>query len=181
MWNRQQDDAPEAKVTDNPPVSSPAESQPPPPRKTAPQAAVLGPSITIQGTLAGDEDLLIEGRVDGEIAFKNHTVTVGKSGRIKADLHCKNIYVEGQVHGNLYGDDVVVVKTSAKVNGNAVAPRVSLEDGCHFHGSIDMQPKSQKSAERQRSRAEDRPRTSHKNQQSDQTADTQAVSANPGR
>ena len=139
MWNRQQDE-PEGTETEEskPTPVAPTQSQP----VRSSQAAVLGPSITIKGTLSGDEDLLIEGRVDGEVAFKKHTLTVGKSGRIKADLHCKKIFVEGQVNGNLYGDEIVVIKTSAKVHGNAVAPRVSLEDGCHFHGSIDMQPKS---------------------------------------
>ncbi len=135
MWNRPQEEESETAQTEPTPVNKP--SQPVSSRQTA----VLGPSITIKGTLAGDEDLLIEGRVEGEVSFQKHSVTVGKSGRIKADLKCKNIYVEGQVYGNLYGQEVVVIKTSGKVNGNAVAPRVSLEDGCHFHGSIDMQPK----------------------------------------
>lgn len=137
MWNRQQDPDPEAE--------HPIETKPPetPGKPASPRAmAVLGPSITIKGTLAGDEDLVIEGRVDGEVSFPRHTVTVNRSGRIKADMKCKNVYVEGQVRGNLYGEEVVVIRASGKVNGNAVAPRVSLEDGCHFHGSIDMQPKS---------------------------------------
>ena len=139
MWNRQQDQDPRAEPTD---TAQPVES---PTARSAPtrQTAVLGPSITIKGTLAGDEDLVVEGRVDGEISFPKHTVTVSKSGKIKADLKCKNIFVEGQVRGNLYGEEVVVIRTSGLVNGNAVAPRVSLEDGCHFHGSIDMQPKAQ--------------------------------------
>ena len=103
--------------------------------------AVLGPSITIKGSLSGEEDLLIEGHVEGEITFKNHAVTVGKRGRVDADLNCKSIYVEGEVRGNLNGEDLVVVRKSANVKGNAVAPRVSLEDGAQFHGAIDMQPK----------------------------------------
>ena len=135
MWNRQQDEDSETQQPEPAPVSTPT-----PPVSTG-QTAVLGPSIKIKGTLSGDEDLLIEGRVDGEVSFRNHTVTVGKTGRVKADLTCKNIYVEGQVNGHLYGEEVVVIKRSGKVNGNAVAPRVSLEDGCHFHGAIDMQPK----------------------------------------
>jgi len=104
---------------------------------------VLGPSISIKGSLSGEEDLLIEGHVEGEVSFKRHAVTVGKRGRVDADLYCKSIYVEGEVHGNLYGEDLVVVRKSAHVKGNAVAPRVSLEDGSQFHGTIDMQPKPQ--------------------------------------
>jgi len=139
VWNRQQDQDSQSESTDTGlPVESPA-ARPAPTRQTA----VLGPSITINGTLAGDEDLVVEGRVDGEISFPKHTVTVSTSGKIKADMKCKNIFVDGQVRGNLYGEEVVVIRASGKVNGNAVAPRVSLEDGCHFHGSIDMQPKAQ--------------------------------------
>ena len=128
MWNRPEEESasPQPEPTDAPTPRSKA------PTVASGQPAVLGPSIKIKGTLSGDEDLLIEGRVDGEVSFKKHTVTVGKSGRIKADLTCKN---------NLYGEDVIVIKESGQVNGNAVAPRVSLEDGCHFHGAIDMQPK----------------------------------------
>jgi len=142
VWNRQEEES-------ESPQSEPTEASTPRPTArtvSSGQPAVLGPSIKIKGSLSGDEDLLIEGRVDGEVSFKKHTVTVGKSGRIKADLTCKNIYVEGQVNGNLYGEEVVVIKKSGRVNGNAVAPRVSLEDGCHFHGAIDMQPKQKTEA-----------------------------------
>ena len=136
MWNKPQQE-PDAIPTPQPdPTPSPA----PPPVKSE-QQAVLGPSIKIKGSLSGEEDLLIEGHVEGEISFKKHTVTVGKRGRVDADLYCKSIYVEGEVHGNLYGEELVVVRKSANVKGNAAAPRVSLDDGCQFLGSIDMQPK----------------------------------------
>ena len=123
-----------------------ADSQPQPtPPTAAPgqthRPAILGPSITIKGTLSGEEDLLIEGHVEGEVSFKKHAVTIGKKGRVDADMYCKSIIVEGEVNGNLYGDDLVVVRSSARVKGNAVAPRVSLEDGAQFQGAIDMQPK----------------------------------------
>ena len=136
MWNKPQEESdaiPTPPAQPTPKVSSPAGK---PERQ-----AILGPSISIKGSLSGEEDLLIEGHVEGEISFKKHAVTVGKRGRVDADLYCKSIYVEGEVHGNLYGDDLVVVRKSAHVQGNAVAPRVSLEDGSQFHGAIDMQPK----------------------------------------
>lgn len=138
MWNKNQSEtepqAPEPKPTP-PPVSNP---NPSPPRSE--RQAVLGPSIKIKGSLSGEEDLLIEGHVEGEVSFKSHAVTVGKRGKVDADLYCKSIFVEGEVHGNLYGEELVVVRKSANVKGNAVAPRVSLEDGSQFHGAIDMQP-----------------------------------------
>ena len=170
MWNRQEEESSSVE-TEPAPVVAP--SQPVSHRQTA----VLGPSIKIKGSLAGDEDLLIEGRVDGEISFPKHTVTVGKSGRIKADLKCKNIYVEGQVHGNLYGQEVVVIKTSGKVNGNAVAPRVSLDDGCHFHGSIDMQPKSKNEGSENRVNKSETRTTSPSTHKNEDLAKPKSVSA----
>ena len=139
MWNKPQQDSDAIPTPQqpSPPPSSPAPARPE-------RQAILGPSITIKGSLSGEEDLLIEGHVEGEISFKRHAVTVGKRGRVDADLYCKSIYVEGEVHGNLYGEDLVMVRQSAHVKGNAVAPRVSLEDGAQFHGAIDMQPKQTK-------------------------------------
>jgi len=102
--------------------------------------ASLGPSITIKGDLSGGEDLLIEGSVEGQVSVPKHGVTVGKSGRVTADVYSKTIVVEGEVKGNLFGDENVVVRQSGRVEGNIKAPRVSLEGGSTFRGSIDMEP-----------------------------------------
>ena len=102
---------------------------------------MIGPTILVKGDLSGEEDLLIEGRVEGKIELKKHNVTVGKNGRVKADVYGKIITIEGEVHGNLYGEDQLVLRQSSTVRGNIVAPRVTLEDGANFKGSIDMSPK----------------------------------------
>jgi cytoskeletal protein CcmA (bactofilin family) len=108
--------------------------------------ARLGPSLVIKGTLTGEEDLLFEGRLDGEIRLGTNRVTIGENGRIKADVFSKSIYVEGEVQGNLFGEDEVVIRRSGKVRGNVTAPRVTLENGSKFKGSIDMQPSTEKPA-----------------------------------
>lgn len=105
---------------------------------SAPRTASLGPSLVIRGTLSGQEDLLIEGRVEGEISLRKHNVTVGQKGRVKADIFSKSIFVEGEVHGNLFGEDQVTIRRSGRVRGNVTSPRVSLEDGSKFKGAIDM-------------------------------------------
>lgn len=102
---------------------------------------MIGSTILIKGDLSGEEDLLIEGRVEGKIELRKHNVTVGKNGRVKADVYGKVITIEGEVHGNLFGDDQLVLRHSSTVRGNIVAPRVILEDGANFKGSIDMSPK----------------------------------------
>jgi len=101
--------------------------------------AVIGPSITIKGDLSGEEDLVIQGRVEGTIHVKQFDVTVGKNGRIKADIYAKSIKVEGEVHGNLYGQEQIVIRKTGHVQGNISAPNVALEEGCRFKGSVDME------------------------------------------
>lgn len=101
--------------------------------------ATIGPSISIKGDISGRENLLIEGQVEGAIELRECDVTVGSKGRVTADIHGKRIYVDGEVTGDLVGEEVLIRK-SGRVEGNAKAPRVTLENGCHFRGSIDMQP-----------------------------------------
>ena len=115
------------------------------PQKTASSAprerALIGPTLLFKGDLTGEEDLVIEGRIEGKIELKKHNVTVGKNGRVKADVYGKVISVEGEVQGNLYGEDQLVLRQTSNVRGNITAPRVILEDGANFKGSIDMSTK----------------------------------------
>lgn len=117
-----------------PPQPSAARSQPPP----AKERALIGPSIEIKGNLSGGEDLFVEGRVEGKIELAQYSITIGSNGRIKADIKGRSIFVMGEVEGNLYGSEQIVLRQSSTVTGNLVAPRVSLEDGANFKGSIDM-------------------------------------------
>ena len=84
--------------------------------------------------------------MDGGVSNPSHRVIVGKSGRVKADVSARIIEVEGSVVGDLNGSERVVVAATGKVRGNIKAPRVSLENGAQFKGSIDMDPASVESA-----------------------------------
>jgi len=111
------------------------------PRTTVSQIrerAVIGPSIMVKGDLSGGEDLMILGRVEGKVKLEENNVTIGKEGRVHADIYAKIISVEGEVRGNLYGEEKIVVRKTGRVRGNLSAPRVGLEDGSNFKGSIDM-------------------------------------------
>ena len=101
---------------------------------------MIGSSIVIKGTVTGDEDLTIEGKVEGTIDLKSNVVSVGPSGRVKADINAKIVNIEGEVAGDISGNEKVVISKSGNVKGNIVAPRVTLEDGAIFKGSIDMDP-----------------------------------------
>ncbi len=101
---------------------------------------MIGPSIEIKGTVSGDEDLVVQGKVEGTIDLGDHQVTVGPSGSVTADIQAKVVNIDGEVSGDLTGGEKVVISKSGKVRGNIVAPRVTLEDGAIFKGSIDMDP-----------------------------------------
>ena len=101
---------------------------------------MIGSSIVIKGTVTGDEDLLIEGKVEGTIDLNSNVVSVGQSGRVSADINAKIVNIEGEVTGDITGNEKVVISKSGNVRGNIVAPRVTLEDGAIFKGSIDMDP-----------------------------------------
>ena len=118
--------------------STPATSRPAVRTGTS-EAAVIGKSIHIDGDVRGDEDLLIKGEVRGTIHLPNNSVTIGSEGSVHADVHAKSICVDGEVKGNLFGSDRVSVRSTAKVSGNIKSPRVSLDDGARFKGSIEME------------------------------------------
>ncbi|MFT6956699.1 MAG: cytoskeletal protein CcmA (bactofilin family) [Halieaceae bacterium] len=101
---------------------------------------MIGPSIVIKGTVSGDEDLIIQGKVEGTIDLRDNEVSVGQSGKVNADVNAKVVKVDGEVSGDITGGEKVVISKSGNVQGNIVAPRVTLEDGAIFKGSIDMDP-----------------------------------------
>jgi cytoskeletal protein CcmA (bactofilin family) len=109
-------------------------------------AAIIGPSIQLDGDLRGQEDLLIEGEVNGTIQLRNNSLTVGSQGKVKADVYAKEINVEGLVEGDLFGSERVSVRKSAQVKGNITSPHVSLEEGARFKGSIEMDSAAVESA-----------------------------------
>ena len=105
------------------------------------RAAVIGPGISITGDITGEENLVIEGKVDGKIRLDAHQVDIGQGGRVNADITAKVIKIAGAVRGDLHGTEKVVILRSGNVHGNIVAPRMTLEDGAIFKGSIDMDPR----------------------------------------
>jgi cytoskeletal protein CcmA (bactofilin family) len=106
--------------------------------------SVLGPTLTFRGgELSSDEDLVIEGTVEGKIAHQNHHLTIGKQGKVKANIRARLITVHGSVEGDLHGDEGVHISASAQVIGNVISPRVSLENGARFQGSVSTKESAQ--------------------------------------
>jgi cytoskeletal protein CcmA (bactofilin family) len=122
------------------------ETSAPRPSTMSREAAVIGPSIHIDGDVRGEEDLLIEGEVNGTVQLKNNSLTIGPQGKVRADVYAHTIYVDGFLEGDLYGSERVHIRKSAQVRGNVTSPRVSLEDGAKFRGSIEMDPQAVQNA-----------------------------------
>jgi len=114
-------------------------------KPTSTTSSVLGPTLKFKGELTANEDLLIQGQIEGTI---NHSssLTVGQDGKLKANVKAEYISVEGKVDGDLAGSKSVVVKEGADVKGNIYSPTVTLREGATFNGSIDMTGKEQPAA-----------------------------------
>jgi cytoskeletal protein CcmA (bactofilin family) len=102
----------------------------------------IGKSVVIKGELNGSEDLTIEGHVEGTIQLKEHVLTIGPNGRIKAQVFAKSVIVLGEVTGNVTASDKVDIRDNGSVDGDIVSPRVAIAEGAHFRGSVDMQKKA---------------------------------------
>src|SRR4051812_40574248 len=101
----------------------------------------IGKSVVIKGELNGSEDLTIEGHVEGTIQLKEHVLTIGPNGKIKAQIFAKSVIVLGEVQGNVSASDKVDIRDNGSVEGDLIAPRIAIAEGAHFKGSIDMQRK----------------------------------------
>ena len=146
MWKR--DEAPKPTSSQPTPAAPVASSQP---VSAAPQPDVrrierdmvnIGKSVVIKGELNGSEDLTIEGHVEGKIELKDHVLTIGPNGKIKAQVFAKSVIVLGEVNGNVSATEKVDIRDGGSVDGDIISPRVAIAEGAHFRGSVDMQRKA---------------------------------------
>jgi cytoskeletal protein CcmA (bactofilin family) len=100
--------------------------------------ANIGKSITIKGDLSGNEDLQIDGTVEGRIDLPNNQLTIGAEGRVKAEVHAKAVVVIGHVTGNLSAADRIQVEATGIVDGDVKAPRLVIQEGAMLNGSVEM-------------------------------------------
>ena len=100
--------------------------------------SVLGKTLVFKGELTANEDLLIQGRVEGSITHAASHLAIGANGTVSADIHAQRVIVQGKLEGDVHATESVTVEVSANVRGNLYAPRVALKDGAKFRGSIDM-------------------------------------------
>lgn len=124
-----------------PVMSKPTPSAPPAaPAGQSAKVAMVGEGISITGDVAANSNLKVEGRIEGRAVSSSHDVEVAESGVIKASITARVVKIAGAVAGDINGSEKVLISKCGRVQGNIVAPRVQLDDGALFRGSIDMNP-----------------------------------------
>lgn len=100
---------------------------------------IIGDQIYIEGTIRGEEDLLIEGTVKGSIEMKAHHLTVGPKGKVEAEVNAANVTISGALVGNISATGKVKITKEADFNGEIKAKSISVEDGAYLKAVIELE------------------------------------------
>ena len=100
--------------------------------------ANIGKSISVKGDVSGDEDTVIEGRVNGRVELKNHHLTVGPNGIVEGEISAKQVTVVGKVNGNISATERLELADSSQVSGDLISPRLLVQEGAQLNGNISM-------------------------------------------
>jgi cytoskeletal protein CcmA (bactofilin family) len=106
------------------------------------EMANIGKSITIKGDVVGDEDLVIDGRIEGRIELKESHLTIGPNGDVKAEIEAKQVTIVGKVAGNVNATERVEIRESGRLAGDLTSPRLLIHEGAQINGSISMKASS---------------------------------------
>ena len=132
---------PGAPIQHQPQANAPAHPEPRRQQMMERDVVNIGKSVVIKGELNGSEDLTVEGHVEGKIELRDHVLTIGPNGKIKAQVFAKAVIVLGEVNGNVTASEKVDIRDGGSVDGDIISPRVAIAEGAHFRGSVDMQRK----------------------------------------
>ena len=140
MFDKHKSARQDTPVTQEPKISQPAPSMGATAPVTTAKVALIGEGISISGDVKAESSLKVEGRIEGRSIQCSHDVEIAETGHVNASIMAKVVKVSGVVSGDIGGSEKVLVSRSGRVQGNIIAPRVQLEDGALFRGSIDMNP-----------------------------------------
>ncbi len=143
-WIKQKSETEPSRPTQTAAATSPKSSGPAFHRESSrvDKPVTIGKTIQIKGEITGNEDLIIDGKVDGKIFLKGHKLTIGASGQITAEIHdAKAVVVGGEMIGSITAEDKVEIAATGSMQGDIKAPGVVLVPGARFKGSIDMESK----------------------------------------
>ena len=171
MWKARPEDSKPANVTPNAP--QPVQPAPSPaastattsnimssrePQKPAIQAertdvGHIGKSVVIKGELTGNEDLYLDGEIEGNINLRDHRLVIGPNGKIKATITARDVVLHGRVEGNVTAAERVELKKSSTLIGDVSTQRIVIEDGAFFKGAIDIKESHESKMEPRKSMA----------------------------
>ena len=117
------------------------------------EQATIGRSLVIKGEVSGAEALYIDGRIEGKITLTDHRVTIGRNGAVIADINAREVVIMGKVNGNVICTDRLDIRSEGAVTGDVVTQRISVEDGAHLRGSVQVQASEQKNKQPQQQQA----------------------------
>jgi cytoskeletal protein CcmA (bactofilin family) len=112
------------------------------------RAARLGPSLHVKGEISGNEDLYIDGTVEGLVQLDERKVTIGPTAKLTADVIAGEVIVYGSVKGNVHGKAKIEIKKDGSVNGDLMTAQIIIEDGAYFKGSIEIEKSAEKEADK---------------------------------
>jgi cytoskeletal protein CcmA (bactofilin family) len=137
----------------------PDRTNPQPPAQGGNEVANIGKSISIKGDLTGNEDMVIEGKVEGKVDLPNNQLTIGANGTVQAEVTAKGIVVVGRVAGDIHGIERVEIQGTGIVEGDVSAPRLIVAEGAVVNGAIKMTKQSSAAATDTSSEASPPPNT----------------------
>jgi len=122
--------------------------------------ANIGKSISIKGDVIGDEDTVIEGRVEGRVELKNHHLTIGPNGDVTGEIGAKQVTIVGRVTGNVSAAERVEICDSGHLEGDVTAPRLLIQEGAQLNGKVSMRAPAAAAAQPTKKPEERRPSSS---------------------
>ena len=159
MWGRKEDPEPPLASTPGTPSDLPATATPARPAAASSRAssaaggpergrnlAQIGKSLKLKGEITGSEDLYIDGEVEGTVALKDNSLTVGPNGKVHADVSARSITILGRLRGNVKAGERIEIRKTGSLEGDLSTARIVIEDGAVFRGSIDIVKPGQNAA-----------------------------------
>ena len=144
MWNREPQKSPAAPVAPTPVAAAPVEPRPvaPQPEPVSPVAPTApakakGSTLVIKGELIGAEDLVFEGQIEGKITLPDHVLTIGLGGQVSAEITARVVVVHGNLTGNVTASERVEIRSSGRMIGDLISPRIMMNDGATFNGRLE--------------------------------------------
>jgi cytoskeletal protein CcmA (bactofilin family) len=138
MWSKQQS-------VSEPPATSPVQGSAAPAgasssSPSARNSARIGAGLRIKGQISGAENLQVDGHVDGPITLRGHELLVGPAAHLASEIHAGDVIAYGKVVGNVHAEGRVDIKKDGSIIGDISCARISIEDGAHFKGRIEIDP-----------------------------------------